>query len=117
MMFAANPENTKFIPDEEFEDFRILAERVNNHVMGEADSTPERRQSISPNIDSRPGSGRFTRPSSRPSSPRTPPQRGGRASPPTLTADQAAGGSPGPAPGPALPGLHPREEAEHLPQH
>ena len=52
-----------------FQNFRILAERVNNHVMGEADSTPERRQSISPNIDSRPGSGRFSRPSSRPSSP------------------------------------------------
>ena len=37
--------------------------------MGEADSTPDRRQSISPNIDTRPGSGRFSRSNSRPSSP------------------------------------------------
>ena len=36
--------------------------------MGESSSTPERRQSISPNIETR-GSGRFSRSNSRPSSP------------------------------------------------
>ena len=43
------------------QNFRLLAERSNNHVMGESSSTPERRQSISPNIETRGGGGRFSR--------------------------------------------------------
>ena len=45
---------------------------------------------------------------------RTPPRRGDRASPPTLTAGQAVGGSPGPTLGPALPADLHREKRELL---
>ena len=65
LIFAANPEVTKYITDEEFESFRVLAEKANNHVMGEGSDS--RRQSISPNNLDR--GRRFSRSNSRPGSP------------------------------------------------
>ena len=66
--FSANPDFTKYITDQEFEvswesqveivmisvkDFKTLTEKCHSHVMGESAGTPERRQSVSPSVESK----------------------------------------------------------------
>ena len=68
--FSSHPDFTKYITDQEFEvrilnrksrpwinispwkDLKNLAGKCHSHVMGDSSGTPERRQSVSPHIES-----------------------------------------------------------------
>ena len=68
--FASHPDFTKYITDKEFEvrirnrnsllriiisisqDLKTLTGKCHSHVMGDSSGTPERRQSVSPHIES-----------------------------------------------------------------
>ena len=68
--FSSHPDFTKYITDQEFEvripsrtswllinisilqDLKNLTGKCHSHVMGDSSGTPERRQSVSPHIES-----------------------------------------------------------------
>jgi len=66
LYFAANPSFTRFLCDEEFENFKSMTEKFHNHIIGNRDGS-DRRTSLSPSPYDR--SRRLSKPNSRPGSP------------------------------------------------